>query len=173
MFWEEAKHVLFLVAKKSTKRRRLKGTFRKGRTDGMIATGNHRYCRFAARSTTLKKPLRAHRRPVSKNVPIFEHLHLKPCKFALGRRPKIGTFSGVGWRCGGGFQRGRIFVAPRWPISLVTFLFGNKKVTLPYLLNCKNVYFFTYQNALRNKTAGRFQFLTICSAITNREGPVV
>ena len=58
MFWEDAKHVLFLVAKKNTKRRRLKGTFRKGRTDGMIATGNHRYCRFAARSTTLKKPLR-------------------------------------------------------------------------------------------------------------------
>ena len=77
MFWEDAKHVLFLVAKKNTKRRRLKGTFRKGRTDGMIATGNHRYCRFAARSTTLKKPLRAHRQPTPENVPIFGYLQVE------------------------------------------------------------------------------------------------
>ena len=74
-------------------------------------------------------PLPPHRRPVFKNVPIFEHLQLKSCKFFHGSLPKIGTFSGGGWRCGGGFQRGRIFVAPLWLTSLVTFLFSNKKVT--------------------------------------------
>jgi len=44
----------------------------------MIATGNHEYFKFAARSTTLPyvphQPLRL---PVSKNVPIFEHLQIK------------------------------------------------------------------------------------------------
>ena len=42
-----------------------------------------------------------HRQPVSKNVPIFEHLLHKNPKFFLCRHPKIGTFSGVGWRSGG------------------------------------------------------------------------
>ena len=56
----------------------------------------------------------------------------KTCRFSPGRRPKIGTFSGVGWRCGGGFLRGRLFVAPLKLTSLVTFLFSDKKVTLPH-----------------------------------------
>ncbi len=73
-------------AKKSTKRRRLKEALR-----------------AKAPSLRIHPPLR---QPVSKNVPIFGHLQLKIRKISPGRLPKIGTFSGVGWRCGGGFQRG-------------------------------------------------------------------
>jgi len=44
----------------------------------------------------------------------------------------------------GGIQRGRLWravarlSAPLWPISLVTFLFGDKKVTSPPILSRKN-----------------------------------
>ena len=56
----------------------------------------------------------------------------KTCKNLSFKRSKIGTFLDAVQCCGGGFQRGRIFVAPLWPTSLVTFLFGDKKVTLPH-----------------------------------------
>ena len=53
LLWD---NVLFLVAKKSTKRRRLKGTFRKGRTFGMIATGNHTYLDSLRGAPPLRNP---------------------------------------------------------------------------------------------------------------------
>ena len=56
-------YVLFLVAKKSTKRRRLKGTFRKG-------------------MSPLESPAPP-RQPAFKNVPIFERLRLKNFQFFL------------------------------------------------------------------------------------------
>jgi len=64
----------------------------------------------------------------------------KTCDILSYKRSKIGTFLNAEWRCGGGFQRGRIFVAPLWLTSLVTFLFSDKKVTLPQLSYCKKVY---------------------------------
>ena len=90
------------------------------------------------RGATKMRPLwdlPLHRQSVSKNVPIFEHLHLKYCKLFHGRHPKIGTFSGVGWRCARrGFLRGHAFSECHLkPPSLVTFL-AAKKVTLPHCL---------------------------------------
>ena len=49
----------------------------------------------------LKKPLR---RPASRCPKMSRFLntyHAQTCKFSQCRLPKIGTFSGVGWRCGG------------------------------------------------------------------------
>jgi hypothetical protein len=40
------------------------------------------------------------------------------------------------------------------PISLVTFLFGDKKVTLPYLLIYEKVYFLSVRNAYSPLSAG-------------------
>jgi len=75
------------------------------------------------------------RRIASRCPKMFRFLntyHLKTCKFSLCRHPKIGTFSGVGWRCGGGFLRGRIFVAPLKPVSFGSFLAGQEKnITAP------------------------------------------
>ena len=51
-----------------------------------------------------KRPLwkpQPHLQPAFKNVPIFERLQLKILQSFLCRHPKIGTFSGVGWRSGG------------------------------------------------------------------------
>ena len=67
------------------------------------------------------------RHSVSKNVPIFGHLQFKNFRFSQCRHPKIGTFSGVEWSCGGGFQRGRIFVAPLWLASFGSFLASQEK----------------------------------------------
>ena len=75
----------------------------------------------------LKKPLR---RLASQRPKMFRFLnaYIEQCfRFFLRRYPKIGTFSGIGWKCGWGYQRGRIFVAPLWPHSLVTFLFRTRK----------------------------------------------
>ena len=75
-------------------------------------------------------PMYPTRRNASRCPKMFRFLNTyraKTCRFSLCRHPKIGTFSGIGRRSGGGFQRGRIFVAPLWPISLVTFLFGTRK----------------------------------------------
>ena len=63
-----------------------------------------------------------HRHPMPENVPIFGHLHKANLKFLKCKRSKIGTFLNAGWRCGGGFQRGRIFVAPLWLTSFGPFL---------------------------------------------------
>ena len=109
-------------AKKSTKRRRLKGTCRKGRTFGMIATGNHRYLDSLRGAPPLRNPC-AHNASQRPKMFRFLNAYIEKCfRFFLHRCPKIGTFSGIGWKCGGGYQRGRIFVAPLWPHSLVTFL---------------------------------------------------
>ena len=64
------------------------------------------------------------RHPVSKNVPIFEHLLLKDLQVFLCRHPKIGTFSSVGWRCARrGFLRGHAFSeCPLKSPSFGTFL---------------------------------------------------
>jgi len=51
-----------------------------------------------------------------------EGYHEKNCKFLSCKRSKIGTFLDAGQWCGGGFQRGRIFVAPLWLTSFGTFL---------------------------------------------------
>ena len=40
------------------------------------------------------------------------------------------------------------------PISLVTFLFGDKKVTLPYLLIYEKVYFYDIQNTRMAEPSG-------------------
>ena len=120
-------------AKKSTKRRRLKGTFRKGRTDGMIATGNHGYCRFAARSTTLKKPLRAHRQPVSKNVPIFEHLPLKILQVFSLQTPENRNIFGCRMAMRRGFPKGAHFRSAPLADFFGYFLVRYKKVTFLHL----------------------------------------
>ena len=79
------------------------------------------------------------RRPASQHSKMFRFLNAynsKTWRFANCRHPKIGTFSGVGWSSGGGFQRGRIFEAPLWPHSLVTFLAEQESniIALLYLL---------------------------------------
>ena len=104
-------------AKKSTKRRR----HRRGAT---------------SKSALSYVPLPPHRHPAFKNVPIFERLQLKNYRFLPCRYPKIGTFSGYGWRCGGGFQRGRICVAPLWLTSFGPFLVQRqeKDITAPLWL---------------------------------------
>ena len=105
----------------------------------------------------LKKPLR---RLASRCPKMFRFLNTynsKACKAFPGRHPKIGTFSGVGWRCGGGFQRGRIFVAPLWLISLVTFLFSDKKVTSLHLRLQKAIGFCALSVSISQSTAGRFK----------------
>ena len=79
--------------------------------------------------------------PTPENVPIFRCLQRKNLQVLHCRCSKIGTFLDTGRRCGGGFQRGRIFVAPLWPPSLVTFL-AAKKVTRLHQHNCKKVYVF-------------------------------
>ena len=83
-----------------------------------------------------------HRHSVSKNVPIFEHLHLKYCKFFHGRHPKIGTFSGVGWRGGAvDFQGDMPFRnVPLNRLLLVLFL-ATKKSTLLYSYLQKGIRF--------------------------------
>ena len=81
-----------------------------------------------------------------------------PCRLV-----KIGTFSPVGWRCGWGFQRGRIFEAPLWPTSLVTFLFGDKKVTSPVLY--KKLYFLDNLKPRQITLPG---FLLLCYVFVNR-----
>ena len=89
----------------------------------------------------LENPLR---RLASQHPKMFRFLdayNSKIGKLSLCRHPKIGTFSGVGWSCGGGFLRGRIFVAPLKPLSLVTFL-AAKKVTSPHFLIYRKVWLF-------------------------------
>ena len=53
------------------------------------------------------------------------------CRFAECKRSKIGTFLNAGWRCGGWILKEGAFArsASPMPTSLVTFLFGDKKVT--------------------------------------------
>ena len=63
-----------------------------------------------------------HLHPTTENVPIFGSLHRENRKFLSCKRSKIGTFLNAGWRCGWGFQRGRIFVAPLWLTSFGPFL---------------------------------------------------
>ena len=97
----------------------------------MIATGNHQYFDSLRGAPPLKEPLR---RIDSQRPKMFRFLNAyssECCRSSPCRLPKIGTFSGVGWRSGGGFLRGRIFEAPLKLTSLVTFLFSDKKVTLP------------------------------------------
>ena len=126
-----------------------KSSFQKGALEKTYTIGSEVYVLFLLRQEKYQKkatqgdipkrhvPLRNPcARIASQRPKMFRFLNAyssKSCRFYHGRRPKIGTFSGVGWRCGWGFQRGRIFVAPLWPTSLVTFLFGDKKVTLPHL----------------------------------------
>ena len=68
-------------AKKRTKRRRLRGTFRKG------------------------APLRIPRRIAIRPPKMFRFSGVyseKICKFLSRKRSKIGTFLDAGWRCGAG-----------------------------------------------------------------------
>jgi len=101
-------NVTFLAAKKVTKEGGLRRRYEK------------------APSLRILPPLR---HPVSKNVPIFEHLPLKTCKFSLCRCPKIGTFSGIGWQCARrGFLRGHAFSeCPLKSPSFGTFLGDQEK----------------------------------------------
>ena len=98
---------------------------RKGPKEGALGGHSEKAC-------PPKYPLRRFADRCPKMSRFLNTYRSKARKLSHGRRPKIGTFSGVGWRCGGGFLRGRLFEAPLKPTSLVTFLFGNKKVTLPH-----------------------------------------
>ena len=118
--------MIIRLAKKSTKRRRLKGTFRKGRTYGMIATGIHTYLDSLRGAPPLKIPCARFSIRHPKMFRFSGIYREKTCRIMCGRCSKIGTFLDTGWRGGGGFQRGRIFVAPLWPHSLVTFLAGQE-----------------------------------------------
>ena len=82
------------------------------------------------------------RHPASKNVPIFERLLLKMLRFYPYRHPKIGTFSGVGWRCARrGFLRGHAFSeCPLKSPSFGTFL-GNQEKYIPHFLLQKCILF--------------------------------
>ena len=80
----------------------------------------------------LKKPLRRISSRCSKMFRFLNTYSSKNCKFSLCRPPKIGTFSGVGWRCGGWIlKEGAFSKRLLKPPSLVTFL-AAKKVTLPH-----------------------------------------
>ena len=88
--------------------------------------------RGATKMRPLWKPP-PHRRPVSKNVPIFEHLQLKSLQacFPVDTR-KSGHFRVSGRNAAGGVHRGgRFFVAP--PLWRILWLLSwrDKKVTLP------------------------------------------
>ena len=128
-------------AKKSTKRRRLKGTFRKGRTYGMIATGNHTYLDSLRGAPPLRNPCA---RIAIRHPKMFRFsgiYRVKTCKSLGGRCSKIGTFLDTDWRCGGGYQRGRIFVAPLWPLSLVTFLAAQESNITVHTIKYSFLYF--------------------------------
>ena len=56
-----------------------------------------------------------------------------------GRCSKIGTFLDTEWRCGGGFQRGRIFVAPLWLASFGSFLASQEKNIYRTILITKGI----------------------------------
>ena len=71
------------------------------------------------------------------------------CRLVLGSLSKIGTFSEGGWRCGGGFQRGRIFVAPLGRLLLVLFLAKQEKYITHFLIT----EMYTFSHPLINKTA--------------------
>ena len=92
------------------------------------------------RGATKMRPLwypPPHRQPTPENVPIFGRLQRENLQALSGRCSKIGTFLDTGWRCGGEYQRGRIFVAPLWSPSFGTFLGEARKVhnTHPYYRN--------------------------------------
>ena len=88
----------------------------------------------------LKKPLR---RLAIRHPKMFRFSSVyreKTCRFLNGRCSKIGTFLDTGWRCGGGFQRGGIFIAPLWLASFGSFLASQEKnITAGY--SYRNVYF--------------------------------
>ena len=74
-------------------------------------------------------PHQPHRRPVSKNVPIFGRLHLKNLEITPCRYPIIGTFSGIGWRSGGWILKEGAFArsASLSRLLLVLFLATQEK----------------------------------------------
>ena len=77
-----------------------------------------------------------HRHPYPENVPIFGRLPRANLQGLRCRCSKIGTFLDTDWRCGGGYQRGRIFVAPLWPLSLVTFLAAQESNITVLTIKC-------------------------------------
>ena len=80
----------------------------------------------------------------------------KTCKFLSGRCSKIGTFLDTGRRCGGGFQRGRIFVAPLWLASFGSFLASQEKNISPPSFLYKKIYVFVRPILFPFPKAGTF-----------------
>ena len=79
---------------------------------------------FAARSTTPMYPTSRFASQDSKMFRFLNPYNSKAERFAHCRYPKIGTFSGVGWRCGGRIFKGGAFArsAPLNWLLLVLFL---------------------------------------------------
>ena len=97
---------------------------------GMIATGNQ-VIKDSLRGAP-PSPIYPTRRTASRCAKMFRFLHTyssKTSKLFLCRHPKIGTFSGVGWRCARrGFLRGHAFSeCPLKSPSFGTFLGDQEK----------------------------------------------
>ena len=100
---------------------------RKGPKEGDLRGHSEKAC-------PLKKPLRRNAIQRPKMFRFLNAYRSKTSKFLFCRQSKIGTFSAVGWRCGGRILKEGAFSKRLLKlISLVTFLFSDKKVTLPHL----------------------------------------
>ena len=95
----------------------------------MIATGNHnRFDRCAVQQPSPMYPTRRIAIRPAKMSRLSLVYREKAESFFGSKRPKIGTFLDAGWRCGWGFLRGRLFVAPLKSLSFGTFLGETRKV---------------------------------------------
>ena len=85
--------------------------------------------------------------------------HEKNLQLLSWRCSKIGTFLNTGRRCGGGFQRGRIFVAPLWLASFGSFLASQEKNISPPSFLYKKIYVFVRSTLFPFPKAGTFYIL--------------
>ena len=97
-------------------------------------------------------------RPASQHSKMFRFLNAYSSniyKFVVCRYPKIGTFSGIGRRCGGGIFKGGAFArsAPLNWLLLVLFL-PVKKRTYSRHIVYKKVYFYDIQNTRMAEPSG-------------------
>ena len=123
-FKKQRDNVLFLLTKKSTKRRWLRGTLRK--------------------CMSPLEPPPPHRQPVAKNVPIFDHLPLKNLQLFTQQSPENrNIFGGRRWKRRERYigEGALIRSASPMPLSLVPFLAETRKEHVLHRF-LENLYFF-------------------------------